>query len=188
MHEELAEALSERTLIAIEREGCDPGHDIGFVAGLAQDLVLLLCVSNEIHLNGFSVLRVGDISGIEIPHEHDAFVESALRLREESVDVYPKIDLSSLEAALRSANRLFPLLSLHQEIADPEDCLIGKVLTVGRTQLEFIEIDPDAEWSEESSSLPLAGLTRIDFGGGYEEALLLVGGSCPAKHVLREVT
>jgi hypothetical protein len=188
MHEELAKALSEKTLIAIEREGCDPGHDIGYVAGLGQEFVLLLCVSNEIRLNGFSLLRLGDISDLEIPHEHDAFVESALRLRGDSVDVYPKIDLSSLEAALRSANRLFPVLSLHQEITDPDDCLIGKVLTVGRTQLEFIEIDPDAEWSEEPSSLPLADLTRIDFGGGYEDALFMVGGPCPSKHVLREVT
>ena len=38
------------------------------------------------------------------------------------------------------------------------------------------EIGPDAVWEEEAETYRVAQITRVDFGGAYEEALYLVGG------------
>jgi hypothetical protein len=42
--------------------------------------------------------------------------------------------------------------------------------------VSLLEIGPDAVWDKEPSEIRLGEITRIEFGGGYEEALHLVGG------------
>ena len=42
--------------------------------------------------------------------------------------------------------------------------------------LRFLEIDPDAVWEQKPTKINLSDITRVDFGGQYEEALHLVGG------------
>ncbi|GGS64775.1 hypothetical protein GCM10010156_24610 [Planobispora rosea] len=41
------------------------------------------------------------------------------------------------------------------------------------------EIGPRADWSLSCSTSRVGDLTRIDAGGGYQDALHLVGGSAP---------
>ena len=43
-------------------------------------------------------------------------------------------------------------------------------------RVRFLEIDPDAMWAQKPTTIRLSDITRVDFGGGYEEALRLVGG------------
>jgi len=43
--------------------------------------------------------------------------------------------------------------------------------------LSLQEIGPDAVWDEASTQYTLKQITRVDFGGDYEDALHLVGGS-----------
>ena len=64
--------------------------------------------------------------------------------------------------------------------------VIGSIRGVDETNVRLITIDPDADWDDEIATIPLADVTRLDFGGGYEEALLLVGGPCPVP-LLRSV-
>ena len=52
---------------------------------------------------------------------------------------------------------------------------------VGREALKLLELDPDADWAEEPSRIAIETLTRVDLGGAYEEALLLVGGAPPVR-------
>lgn len=41
----------------------------------------------------------------------------------------------------------------------------------------MLEINPDASWDEAPTQYKLKEITEIEFGGGYEEALFLVGGN-----------
>jgi hypothetical protein len=67
---------------------------------------------------------------------------------------------------------------LHTEERDAEVCQIGHIQSVSEDSFSLVEIDPDADWAEESLTLAVSDVTRVDVGGGYEEALLLVGGQC----------
>lgn len=180
IREKLTTAHRDAQVVRVTREACELGGELGYVIALERDLLLLLCISNEIRFDGFVVLRVEDVSDIELPHDHADFVEEALELRGESVSEAPAIPLSDLAAALRSAGALYPLVAIHRELAATDICHIGKVVDVSESSVALIEIDPDAEWEEEVTRYALSEITRMEFGGGYEEALALVGGAAPS--------
>jgi hypothetical protein len=80
---------------------------------------------------------------------------------------------------LCSANCAFPLVTIHREKIKPNVCWIGQVVQVRRGRLSLLEIGPDAKWDEEPTEYKVDEITRVDFGGGYEDALRLVGGKPP---------
>lgn len=186
MRELLEEALEEARVVAIDREDFEEVGELGYVVAVGESLFVLLQISDAMRFNGFSVLRIEDVSDVELPHAHAGFVESALRLREESVEGAPAIDLSSMVAAVRSAGRVAELVTLHTETTEPGICKIGRVRSVDDEAVKLIALDPDADWDDEVTSVPIVDVTRIDIGGAYEEALLLVGGPCPVP-ILRPV-
>jgi hypothetical protein len=63
---------------------------------------------------------------------------------------------------------------------DPDVCWIGRVLGVDRNRVSLLEIGPDAKWDEKPTEFTLSEITRVNFGGEYEDALHLVGGD-PAR-------
>ena len=186
MREVLEEAMADARVVAIDREDFEEVGELGYVVALEETLFVLLQISDAMRFNGFSILRIEDVSDVEIPHAHFEFVESALRLREESVEGPPAIELSDMAAAIRSAGRLEEVVTLHTETTEPGLCKIGRIRTVDDETVSMIALDPDAEWDEEVTTVPVADVTRVDVGGAYEEALLLVGGPCPVP-ILRPV-
>jgi len=187
LRERLEAALDEPAVVRIRRAPFGEYSELGYVVAMDSELVLLLCISNQIRFDGFAVLRIRDISDLEVPHAHAEFVEGALHLRGESVAEAPAVELGDLGSAIRTAGKLYPLLTLHREEVDPEVCHVGAVVGVAADSVSLIEIDPGAEWLEEPTSYFLSEITRIDFGGGYEEALALVGGQPPSVRHLKLV-
>ncbi|MEM9177758.1 MAG: hypothetical protein AAGC67_21315 [Myxococcota bacterium] len=186
MRELLEEALAEARVVSIDREGFEEVGELGYVVAVGESLFVLLQVSDAMRFNGFSVLRTSDVSDIEIPHAHADFVESALRLRDESVAEPPPIDLASMKTAIRSAGRVGEIVTLHTETTEPGLCKIGRIRTVDDAVASLVALDPDAEWDDEVTTVAVDEVTRVDVGGAYEEALLLVGGPCPVP-ILRPV-
>jgi hypothetical protein len=188
MQESLENAQAEQSIVRITRGAFEEQGELGYVEALAEDLLLLAVISDDIWFNGFALVRIGDISELEAPHEHADFVEEALRLREESVAPAPAVALADIGSAIRTAGRLFPLVVIYREKIEPETCRIGRVMKVTKDSVSLLEIGPDAEWEDEPSSIALEEITRVDFGGGYEEALALVGGKGPDVPHLKSVT
>ena len=187
MRESLENAQAEQQVVRITREAFESQGELGYVEALGEEWLLLGLISDDIWFNGFTVVRIADISEIEAPHECADFIEEALRLRDE-VSAAPGVSLTDIGAALRTAGRLFPLVVIHREVAEPETCRIGRVQKVTKDSVSLLEIGPDAEWETEPSSFALEEITRVDFGGGYEEALALVGGKGPDVPHLKSVS
>ena len=82
----------------------------------------------------------------------------------------------SLKELLLSASRLFPVVTIHIEKVDPDVCYIGRIVDLNKDHVALLEIGPDACWDKKPTSYRLREITRVDFGGQYEEALHLVGG------------
>ena len=186
MRERLEEAMGDGRVVSLDRSAFEHDDEIGYVVAMGEELFLFLRVSDSIHFDGASVLRIADVSDVDVPHEHEEFVESALRMRGEAVDEPPEIDLTNWSTAVRSAGRLHEVVTLHAEEEDAGICQIGHIRSVSEDEIALVEIDPDADWYEEPSTIQIQDLTRIDVGGSYEEALVLVGGSCPIP-ILRSV-
>ena len=56
-------------------------------------------------------------------------------------------------------------------------CWIGRVVGIDRGRVTLLEIRPDATWKRKPTEYRLSEITRVNFGGDYEDALALVSGT-----------
>jgi hypothetical protein len=111
------------------------------------------------------------------PDPYAKFAEAALRQRGLRRPKTPKVKLDSIEDIHVTAGEAFPLIAIHSETKDPDTCWIGRVLAVSKSQIALLEINPGATWESEPTVHSLRSITRVGFGGDYENALFLVGGA-----------
>jgi hypothetical protein len=164
----LKAALKERALVYVSRR-FDRFKMHGFVVGLGKWLLLHRLEPDSLVLIGYTALRLQDIEQVTRHAEKcDGFMVRATRkLR---AVPQPRVSLSSARELLRTANRRFPALTIHPEKVDADVCFIGKPIGFSSTHVEFYEIDTSGHWHEIDRHA-LNSITRIDFGGGYENAL-----------------
>lgn len=177
----LEHARTAGSLVRITRSFTD-GWEDGYVLSLGPELVLLAIVGHGIRFDGYQVYRLDDIARLDDPAPHASFVESALHLRGLSQPSTPSVNLDTLPDLLRTATDAFSLLTIHTEDEDPDVCWIGQVVETHPDRVVLRHITPDADWDDVPDSYPLDEITRIDFGGSYEEALWLVASAADSTN------
>ncbi len=170
----LREAYSNAIVLSFSNPYQD-GWTHGYVLDIGPQFFLLGLIDDNIKFNGFQCLLISDLRQMKVPDPHEDFIVAALRKRRERIERKPDINLSSLSALLKSANALFPLVTIHRERIKPGECAIGRVLDISENSFLLLTIDPDAVWEDKPTRFRLRDVTRVEFGGGYEEALHLVG-------------
>lgn len=176
---QLANAMRKRTFLRLTRRFEDTAIR-GYVLDIGPQFFLFAIVSDRIWFDGFECFRLTDIKAVK-PDPYSAFAAKVLKLRGERIPKKPRVNLTSVEELLLSASRAFSLVTIHRELLDPEVCWIGRVVCVTRGLVSFTEISPDAKWDRTPSEYRLSQITRVNFGGDYEEALHMVGGSPPVE-------
>jgi hypothetical protein len=157
----------------------EQGSVMGYVIDMGPQFFLLALVDENIRFNGFQCFRLQDVRKLQVPAKCANFVETALRLRGERIPKSGRVKVGSLQELLRTAGRAFPIITINREKVAPDICHIGRVEEVNDSHLSLLEIGPDARWDDAPLSYRTKEITRIDFGGEYEEALTLVGGEHP---------
>lgn len=180
MAEKLTVAAQQGDLVRLHRR-FEESYVSGYVQGVGLEFFLMVVVSDRIWFDGFECFRVKDAESLE-PAPHAAFQEAALAARAEVRPEPPTTDLTDIESLLTSASAKFPLITIHTERADPDVCYIGRVLSVEGGIVWMLTIDPDAVWDTDPLAYKLNDITRVSFGGDYEGALSLVGGT-PNEHL-----
>ncbi len=150
----------------------------GYVMDVGPKFFLLCLVSDRLWFDGFECFRIADVKGLKHDPYAD-FSEAALKLRGQRKPRKPKISLQRKEEMLRTAGLAFSLVTIHREKVDPDVCHIGRVVEVKGSRVRLQPIGPDAQWDERPTDFSLQEITRVSFGGDYEHALHLVGGSPP---------
>ena len=148
----------------------------GYVLDVGPRFFLLALVSDRIWYDGFECLRLSDVRDIKLD-SYARFAEVALKRRRERFPRKPRVNLSTVEELLVSASRVFPLVTIHREQVDPAVCWIGRVVGIDRGRVTLLEIRPDATWKRKPTEYRLSEITRVNFGGDYEDALALVSGT-----------
>lgn len=64
-------------------------------------------------------------------------------------------------------------MTIHHELKDENCCFIGRVEKLTKKKLTLKEIDAAARW-EKTRRSQFKNITHVDFGGAYEDALILV--------------
>jgi hypothetical protein len=177
MAERLSEAAERRQLVRLTRSFEE--HRIrGYVLDIGVEFFSLALISDRLWYDGFECLRIADVDSVQDdPYAH--FAESALTLRSQTQPILDGLQLSSVASILSSAGERFQLVAIHKEMHDPDVCNIGHVVSVEGNLVWLLEITPGAVWEVEPTPHRLREITRVDFGGDYENALALVGGEPP---------
>ncbi len=157
-------------IVEFDRGKLDPHLLRGFVLGYSETLTLLNELTDDYFLNGYSVIRNQDVVSYSAYDSPDYFLNRALRLKGIKPKRAPKVDISDWPHLLKTANKLFPLITIHRELISTSVCYIGTIQSTRAKTFDLFEINPDAEWDRERK-YRFADLTRVDFGGGYEDAL-----------------
>jgi hypothetical protein len=155
----------------------EEGSIRGYVLDIGPRFFLLRLLEYDVRFDGFACFRLSDAGSLQVPDPQFAFIAAALRKRNQPIPRKPRVNLDYLPELLISANQLFPLVTIHRERVAPDTCKIGRVVDVTKSRLSLQEITPDAVWEKKTSEVRLSEITRVGFGGGYEEALHLVGGN-----------
>lgn len=145
----------------------------GYVLDIGPSFFLMELVSDRLWFDGFECFRLSDVRDLRAdPYAH--FAESALSKRRERLPKKPRVSVGSIEELLLTAGRAFPLVAIHREQVDPNVCWIGRILSVEQGSVSLLEINPDATWNDKPGKYRLREITRVNFGGDYENALHLV--------------
>ncbi|WP_449065706.1 hypothetical protein [Planomonospora algeriensis] len=154
-----------------------------YVAGIGRKWVLLHTISDELHLDGHSAVRLRDITCATRSNWKGAsMTHRALALRGECVRSPAGVDLDSTAGLIETLTEAFPLLAVYIEKIDPHVCHIGRARGITRKKrLRLQEIGPAADWARTYSTNKTADITRFDVGGGYIDALHAVGGTPPER-------
>jgi hypothetical protein len=164
-------AYSEKAMVRVTRRGVR-WKTYGWIVGFTQEWTLIQ-VYDDSQCKGWSAIRTSDIRAVSTD---DSIVSRALALWGEQPKSFPELDLSFLPSLLGTVHRHFPLVTLHFEVTDPSVCYIGCVVRLGKRAVTLREIEPDASWDATLHKYQYSTITRVDFGGRYEEALWLFGG------------
>jgi hypothetical protein len=172
---QLADAMRERTFVRLSRR-FENSAVRGYVLAVGPQFFLLALVSDRIWFDGFECFRISDIRHIR-PDQYATFAEAALKKRAERIPKKIRVGVDSVEQLLLTATRAFPLVTIHREKVDPDVCWIGRVLGVDRGYVSLLEITPQATWEKMPTKYRISEITRVNFGGDYEDALHLVAGN-----------
>ena len=177
MIEQLNAAARDEQLIRLYR-AFEQSYVRGYILDVGAEFFLLGLVSDRLWLDGFECFRVGDVDEL-VPDPYAEFTQAALTARGEARPALT-LGLADIVALLTSAAERFPLVTIHKERDQPDACYIGKVISVEGGIVWMLEIGPDAKWDPAPSAHKLGEITRVNFGGDYEDALALIGGTPPA--------
>ncbi len=173
----LSAAMHDHRLIRFSRP-LEKSKTHGYVVALGPQFFLLALLSDLIWFDGFECFRIRDVRNVR-PDPYEKFVASALKKRGERLPKKQRLMVDSIKVILASATRDFLLITIHREGVAPGVCRIGRVVGINGGRVWLQEINPDATWDTTPLPYPLAEITRIAFGGDYENALHLVGGDPP---------
>lgn len=168
----LQEALQARQFVRFSRR-FEASPIRGYILDIGPRFFLIALVSDRLWFDGFECFRLSDVRGV-MADPYARFAEAVLRKRRERMPKNTSVSAASIEELLLSAGRKFPLVTIHREKVDPSVCWIGRILGVERGCVSLLEISPDAKWQDEPSTYQLKEITRVNFGGDYENALSLV--------------
>jgi hypothetical protein len=172
MRARLRGSMEARQLVRVSRTTRQADQRDGFIAAVGKTWILIATIDDRIRPDGFSALRIKDVSRVKRLGKTEAFVVRVLKLRGQwpLPDPNGAVDLSSTPEVVKSMGEAFPLISLFIEGRHPSVCYIGELEEVGRRVVRLREISPSAEW-EDVSRWKLSEITRLEAGGGYEGAL-----------------
>jgi hypothetical protein len=173
----MSTALDNRTLMKV-RSRYESEGATGYVVGLGTRWALLHIVNDDVAEDGFLATSLEMVAEIEPVDPEQSFIPRVMAMRPPTASP-PDVDLDDTRGLLQTAQCSFPLLTIQTEQHHPGACYIGRIASLDEDTALFHLVSPAGEWDEQDE-YPYESITRVGFGGRYEEALALAAGPDPA--------
>jgi hypothetical protein len=170
----LMAALQTRTLLKV-RSRYEHEGERGYVIGLGTRWALIQIVSDDLTDDGFLATSLEMLAEIEVVDPDESFFPRFMEMHPLAARP-PNVDLDDTRDLLQSAQRQFPLVNIETEQVHPGSCYIGRITALDEDGVVLELVSPAGEWDEEEH-YPYETITRIGFGGRYEEALAIAAGA-----------
>ena len=174
IQQSLRRLVGKKAIADLLRENIDSHEITGYVVDLSSDFVLIHFKSNAITLDGYTIVRIQDITRVEDKPKRGEFYMEALKLRGYTPKRPAGINLNSAASILESVNKHYPLVTVHREGIINDECTVGRIEKLTDKTVILQWLTPSAQWDGYSPRYRLTNITKIDFGGLYEDALALV--------------
>ena len=178
---QLREAQQGQTMVRLWRTELEHGSFCGYVGGVGREFILLSVVGDSLTDDGIYVMRHRDITELEAPERHHAFMAKALELKGIAPRLPHSFPLDSIRDVVQAAGAMSPVIGVHVDTEEEEEvCYIGHLARADDDGFYLQELSPDAEWMRQASFFAWDEVSTISIGDGYAEALLAVAGQPPA--------
>ncbi|WP_188508716.1 hypothetical protein [Conyzicola nivalis] len=154
----------------------------GYVVEVGEHWVVVAATSHVVYLDGWEVLRIRDISEVEVAGKQARrYSDRALA----SLGTPPSkptglsVSHGGRKEVLRSALESAPIVSVHSEKKYPDSLWVGRVLGYRGEKFGLQPIDSNGVWEEHDRSFTLAEISRVTIGGRYNDALQKFGDPRP---------
>ena len=136
--------------------------------------LVMQVVDESFHLDGYSVLPIEDIDRYRVAEEQDDMTRYVLinRYGPEYLDstVIEQMNLEDF-SFLKQVHKHYPLISVHRGYISDTKFSVGRIVRVEEDFSLLHEVSTEACWIDGLMKFDYDDVTRIDFGGAYEEAL-----------------
>ena len=174
----MALAQEDRTLVNVR--GASDWHETnGYVVGLASEWALLQLVDRCGCEDGFAAIKLESVAEIVPVSAEDSFLPAVVRTRPIAPRA-PAVDLSEVRRLLESAQRESALISIATDEMDPGAFWIVRLAELDDEGADLRSVSATGEWYD-GERCDYESITRIGFGGRYEEALALAAGPDPGR-------
>ena len=168
----LRRCQEKKFLIEFDRRPQISDRIAGFILDFNDSLILLhLLEWNTFTLNGYIVIRERDINRQMVFDKKDYWQNKAAKVNGLK-PVHPGVSIASLEEAIKSASKAFPLITIQKELVVDDACWIGTLAGFTAKTIAIHHLNPNAEWRGKNK-FNLKDITRLAFGDGYDTALAL---------------
>jgi len=167
----LHDALAGGDLVEFQRSVLDASTEVGAVVGIGKKWVLFQQLENWSRLTGYQAVRERDIARVRrLKH---SFSPRALALSGQRPTAAAGVTLDRTKDVLRTGTERFRIVSVYTEYDEARMFYVG-VARVGKKHAQLQTITTNGHWKRKPRPFRLGHISRIDFDGQYERALLAV--------------
>lgn len=169
MLEKLKKIYDKKQLVKLKREKISHYNNYGFIIMLNSELVLLQNC-DEFTLEGYTVLRMDDISSVR-SNKFERFVEKILKSEGtlDEVGITYNINLDNWQSLFQSLKKANKNVIIECEVGDEakDEFFIGRLIRVNRKSVSLLYFSAVGKWDEEPTVIPFDEITTVRFDENY---------------------
>ena len=147
----------------------------GFVVGVGECWVVLHKLADTVYCDGYELLRIADITGVEADQE-GGYIQRAVA----GLGGRPEVDFhlpddAGTKDVLQAAAAHSSLIGVFLEAEDDAPVLFGHLGRLGARKFELQLINPRGVWTPGSTRWWYKDVTSVSVGGRYADALKRFG-------------